>query len=164
MKPLTWIFILLLSYGCSTTSYIDGSSVLLAPQGASVSTISPDDVTIYLQPPEQSYEPVALVVASATVSSYSDVALTEAELIRELKRQAAATGANAVIDVVREVIAGDQVISISGWGIASRSDIIDADRRLKNIITDTRQQGVITSDYLIIYRGKAVSTANKPIR
>lgn len=164
MNKLSWILIPLFVYGCSTTSYIDGSNVLLTPASQGRPAISPDDVTIYLQPPKQDYEPVALLVANATVGSYSDVAKIEAELLNELKRQAAATGANGVTDVVREVITGDKILTVSDWGITSRHNISDADPRLKHIITDRRQQGVISSDYLIIYRAKAISIGGKPIK
>jgi hypothetical protein len=164
MKKLSWILIPLFAYGCSTASYIDGSNVLLTPASQSLSSISPDDVTIYLQPPKQDYEPIALLVANATVGSYSDIAKIETGLINELKRQAAATGANGVTDVVREVIAGDKILTVSDWGVTSRHNISDADPRLKHIITDRQQQGVISSDYLIIYRAKAISLSGTPIK
>lgn len=159
MKALTWMLMLMLVAGCSTTSRIDGASVLLAPQTQSRS-LAPEQVVVYLEPPEQDYQGVAMVVASATVTSYSDVALIEAELLNELKRQAAAVGANGIVDVVREVIAGDQTLSVSGWDVATRNNLTDADVRLRQFISNQRTEGRISSDYLIVYRARAVDTSS----
>ncbi len=155
----TIIAILLLSlYGCSITSQVSGSHVALNPSNTSLGSITPEEVSIFLQPPEHSYQAIALLSASATISGYSNVAAMEAELTEELRRQAASIGANGMIDIIREVMVGDKVITSNTWGIAAKSSFENSEQnRQKHTIIDRRDRSVVTSDYLVIYRGKAIS-------
>jgi len=158
MKNAIIAILLVMLYGCSITSQVSGSHVSLNPIGNKLESIQPDEVTIFLQTPEQTYQTIALLSASATISGYSNVAAMEAELLEELRRQAASIGANGVMDVVREVMVGDKVITTNTWGIAARSRLESTELdKLKHTIVDRRDRSVVTSDYLLIYRGKAIS-------
>ena len=158
MKNFITATLLLMLYGCSITSQISGSHVSLSPTNNPLDSIAPEEVTIFLQAPEQPHQAIALLSASATISGYSNVAAMEAELIEELRRQAASIGANGVMDIVREVMIGDKVITSNTWGIAARSRGESAEQnKLRHTIVDRRDRSVVTSDYLVVYRGKAIS-------
>jgi len=161
MKNTIIVIMLAMLYGCSITSQVSGSHVSLNPIGNERQAIQPDAVTIFLQAPEHAYQTIALLNASATISGYSNVAAMEAELLEELRRQAASIGANGVIDIVREVMIGDKVITTNTWGMAARSKLeINDQQKLKHAMINRRDQSVVSSDYLLIYRGKAISYEN----
>ena len=85
----------------------------------------------------------------------------EAELLGVLRRQAASIGANGVMGIVREVMVGDKVITTNSWGTAARPrQELNAKQMLRQPILNRRHQSVVASDYLIIYRGQAISHAN----
>jgi len=158
MKNSIVAVLLLMLYGCSMSSQISGSYVPLNATGSALQTISPEAVSIFLQPPESNYQAIALLSASATISGYSDVAAVEAEMLEELRRQAASIGANGVMDIVREVMVGDKVITTNTWGMTARSkQELSAKHMLRQPILNRQHQSVVSSDYLIIYRGQAIS-------
>lgn len=145
-------------YGCSITSQVSGSLVPISPLSNNLKGITAEEVTIFLQAPEQKHQTIALLSASATISGYSNVAAMEAELLEELRRQAASIGANGVMDITREVMVGDKVITTNTWGVAARSRLETTEQnQQKHTIVDRRDRSVVTSDYLLIYRGKAIS-------
>ena len=161
MKNTIVAVLLLILYGCSMSSQISGSHVSLNSTSSTLQAISPAEVSIFLQPPESKHQAIALVSASATISGYSDVAAMEAELLEELRRQAASIGANGVMDIVREVMVGDKVITTNTWGMATRSKLeISGQDKLKHAIINRHDQSVVSSDYLVIYRAKAISYKN----
>jgi len=158
MKNAIVAILLVMLYGCSITSQVSGSHVSLNTAGNKLQVIQSDEVTIFLQTPEHAHQTIALLSASATISGYSNVAAMEAELLEELRRQAASIGANGVMDITREVMIGDKVITTNTWGIAAGSKFETAEQnKLKHTIVDRRDRSVVTSDYLLIYRGKAIS-------
>ena len=103
--------------------------LLLAASGGCVSSravlvgeirpaISPDQVQLYLQPPESNYHEVA----NLTASSRGSFALTAAgkvdKVIERLKRQAARLGANGIL--LHGV--GDQAAESVGAGISTETN------------------------------------------
>ena len=158
MKNTIVAVLLLMLYGCSMSSQISGSHVSLNSTGSALQAIPPEEVTIFLQPPESKHQAIALVSASATISGYSDVAAMEAEVLEELRRQAASIGANGVMDIVREVMVGDKVITTNTWGMAARPrHELSTQNQLRLLPLNRQRHSVVTSDYLIIYRGQAIS-------
>ncbi len=157
MKHTIVAILLVTLYGCSITSHISGSYVVLNP-ASTTPAISPGEVTIFLQPPEHEYQVVALLNASTTVRSSIYIAEFEAELVEELRRQSASIGANGVTDVVREVMIGDKVITTHTWGGTGRARLIPTEpHEPRHIVRDRQRQSVVTSDHILIYRGKAIS-------
>ena len=158
MKNTVVAILMVMLYGCSIGSQISGSYVSLNSTGGILPAISPAEVSIFLQPPKSKYQATALLSASATISGYSDVAAIEAELLEELRRQAASSGANGVMEIVREVMVGDKVITTNTWGMAARPRHELSSQKPPRLPPFNRQRhSVVTSDYLIIYRGQAIS-------
>ena len=155
MKTPIGAILLVMLYGCSISSQISGSHVSLNSTASALQAIPPEQVTIFLETPESRYQAIALVSASATISGYSNVSAMEAELLEELRRQAASIGANGVMDIVREVMVGDKVITTNTWGTAARPRH-ELNPQLRQPILDRQRQSVVSSDYLIIYRGQAI--------
>ncbi len=160
MKNIIVAILLIMLYGCSISSHVSGSHVVLNPT-SSTPAITSDEVTIFLQPPEHEYQVVALLNASTTVRSSIYIADFEAELVEELRRQAASIGANGVTDVVREVMIGDKVITTHTWGGTGRARLTPTEpHEPRHIVRDRQRQSVVTSDHILIYRGKAISYEN----
>lgn len=76
-----------LATGCTT------SSVLMT--GGAREARNADQVTIYLRPPSEPYDSIALITATSTASTSRDGAKLKA--IEELRAKAAALGANGLI-------------------------------------------------------------------
>ncbi len=158
MKFVSVILVLMLCYGCSTGPRISGSKVMLIPTNSSLETTSAAQVSIYLQPPNMEYKEIALLTASAVIGSYENAAQVESALLEELKTQAAFAGGNGVTDIVREVMLGDKVITTSKWGTVHRPDLTAFERR-PGFATGTSQRNqYISTEYLVIYRSKAILT------
>jgi len=156
MKNTIILIMLVMLSACSVTSQVSGSHVSLNAISNQLQAIPSEQVTIFLETPQPSYQTIALVSANATISGYSNVSAMEAELLEELRRQAASIGANGVMNIVREVMSGDQVITTSTWGTTARATH-ELTTQLRQPILDRQRQSVVSSDYLIIYRGQAIS-------
>jgi hypothetical protein len=96
--------------GCVTSQ-----AVLVGPAGPA---ISPDQVQIYLQPPESNY----VQIANLTASSRGSFAITPAakidKVIGRLKKEAARLGANGIL--LHGV--GDRAAGSVGAGISTESN------------------------------------------
>ena len=86
MKIIAALIVLIALYGCAS-----GSAIVT---GTTRSAISPSEVKIYIDPPEQ-YETMGIVEASSDVEFSAQAA--QDRTINELKAQAAKLGANGVI-------------------------------------------------------------------
>ena len=153
MRFITTTIIAFLLFGCAFPREISGSFVRLDTASPSTKT-SPADVKIFLDKPQQKYQVVALVEASSTIHEYSNVADIEGALLSELRAQAALAGANGLVDIVRETLVGETVISTTEWGTITKS----ATPHLNPKIIQSRhdQLGSVSQGYLLIYRAKAI--------
>jgi len=155
-KLLPVICSMALFTGCSFGPMVTGSSIVLDQQQSMTQQITPDQVTIYLSPPMKSYQPVAMVTASARMGHYSDLSYLDSALVEELRKQAASVGANGIMQIERETLAGQTVISRTAW-----REIPPAERThmppppLANARLETSQK-TISNEYSVIYRGKAI--------
>ena len=159
MKHMSTILALLLCYGCSTSN-ITGSNVMLIPTNGGIETTSPTEISIYLQPPDMRYKEIALLSASAIISSHDSAAQIESGLLEELRTQAALTGANGITDIVREIMLGDKLITTTKWGTVHRPDLRAFERK-PGLTTGTSQRHqYVSAGYLVIYRGKGIITTS----
>ena len=140
--------------GCSFKLEATGSVVML--QGAvPEKAISVDAVQIFLEAPTEPYRAIALVSSSVGVD-YRDIAAAEGAALLELKRQTALAGGNGIIDLVREVLVGDTLVSTSRFHSLPELGLKDQ-RRLAPIkqVSGTSQTSVSTT-YTLYFRGKAI--------
>ena len=158
MKFVSVIIMLMFCYGCSTAPNISGSNVMLIPSEDGNITTSAAQISIHLQTPNMEYKEIALLTASAIISSYDKAAQVETQLLEELRTQASLTGADGVTDIVREIMLGDKVITTTKWGTVHRPDLRAFERK-SGLTTGTSQRNqFISTEYLVIYRGKAILT------
>ncbi len=125
-----------------------------------VTAANPSDVQLFLEPPKFSYSAIALVTASAAVTMNGDLAEIEAEVLHKLKGQAASAGANGIIEIVREFIAGNTIISGSSSALTSViKNTNTADNKDLDLIQSRRDNlGSVSKYYLLTYRGKAIKS------
>lgn len=150
LRHISFMLALTLLGGCSLGLHATGSTVMLSgirpPAPSSI-----EKVQIFLEQPKQPYEAVALVNSSIQIGGQGNFPEAEAAALEKLKQQAAAAGADGVIDVVREVVRGDTLIS---------STAFDTTTRLNGAPDLKTQQGTgytsLSQTYSINYRGKAV--------
>lgn len=118
MKNLSLLTAMLLAFtnlsGCAVNLKANGSTVMLEGVKPTLPA-SANLVRMFLEKPEQNYEVIALVNSSIHISSSMDIAQAEAVALEQLKVQATQAGADGIIDVVRDVTAGDTLISSSAF-------------------------------------------------
>ena len=102
--------------GCSLNIYTSGSMVMLKGSPPTIEQPQTDHIEILLSPPEQAYEVIALVNASADLMDYSFIAEYEAAVIEELRKQAALAGADALLNITREIVRGDVLVTTDSYG------------------------------------------------
>jgi hypothetical protein len=105
MKPAAALLALLVC-ACAT-----GSSVMLRGALPEHPGRTKEQIELFVQPPQRSYRVIALVSASASFAGFGGVAGAEEAALDELKRQAARAGADAVIEIRREIYLGGVLIS-----------------------------------------------------
>jgi len=142
--------------GCATGPIVTGSAIVLDQQQPIPQQLASNQVTLYLSPPLKQYQPIAMVTASGHMGHYSDLSRLESALVEELRKQAASIGANGIMQIEKEILTGQTVISRSAW-----REIPPAERThqppppLANARLETSQK-TISSEYSVIYRGKAI--------
>ena len=96
------------------------------------------------------------------VSGNYGIAQAEAAALEELKKQAASAGADGVIEITREVLSGDTLISTSGWGGTPFVAAPMTDAQLLALRTrPTQQTTSITSYYTINFRAQAIKLESR---
>lgn len=147
--------------GCASAFRTSGGVVMLA--GAKPATPAPvETVQIFITPPTQSYKRIALISSSVPVSGNYGIAQAEAAALEELKKQAASAGADGVIDITREVLAGDTLISSSGWGGTVFTGAPVTEAQLQALRLRPNQQTTsISSYYTINFRAQAIQLEDK---
>jgi len=129
------LFVCLLFAGCAT-----GSTVMLVGNAPEVST-PVEQVRLFLEPPTRGYTVIAVVQASAESDDFNSISIAEGAALKKLKEQAAAAGADGVVDIIREIMDGGVVIYSDSLG--------DYPRNLHSTTTLSRS-------FSINFRGKAV--------
>ncbi|MDH4233839.1 MAG: hypothetical protein OEV15_01715 [Gallionella sp.] len=154
-----WISFLssILLAGCLVQTPISGGMVMLAGTPPATAA-NPNDVQLFLDTPKFSYSTIALVTASATVYTSSNVAEIEAGVVRKLKEQAATAGANGVIEIVRELRDGATNISGSTWKSVTKQKNVAGNNEMNQIQSHQDNNDSISNSYLLIYRGKAIKS------
>ncbi len=97
--------------GCIAT----GSTVMLNGTPPEKPAKTATQIELLLEPPAKAYTVIALVTASAK-TQFGDVAGAEGSALEQLKAQAAAAGADAVVEIERQVLSGGQVVSSGAYG------------------------------------------------
>ncbi|NOY71855.1 MAG: hypothetical protein GXP14_05675 [Gammaproteobacteria bacterium] len=152
--------------GCSLGMSVTGSAVML--KGDLPMQPSPvEQVQILLETENIDYQVVALVNASVSLAEPVDIAIAEGKVLQELKNQAALAGANGILEVVREVLVGDALISTMRYGgVDGHSPLdhntLDHDRHdltqtlpIEYSSIDSSRTS-ISQSYTVYFRGKAV--------
>lgn len=162
LKLLASCVMILMLGACAAPFRTSGGVVMLS--GLKPATPAPiETVQLFVTPPGTPYKKIALVTSSVPVSGNYGVAQAEAAALEELKKQAASAGADGVIEITREVLSGDTLISTSGWGgtpFVAAAPMTDA--QLLALRTRTTQQTTsITSYYTINFRAQAIKLENR---
>ncbi len=148
--------------GCASAFRTSGGVVMLS--GAKPAIPAPvETIQIFLTPPTQSYKKIALISSSVPVSGNYGIAQAEAAALEELKKQAASAGADGVIDITREVLAGDTLISSSGWGggtVFTGAPVTEAQLQALRL-RPNQQTTSISSYYTINFRAQAIQLEDK---
>lgn len=157
-KVFTLICASVLLSACATGPMVTGSSIVLDKQQTASQGVNPDQVILHLAPPMKNYQAIAIVAASSIIGKYTNLAQLETELVEELRRQAAAVGANGVTQIRKEILVGQTLISTTSWG-----DPVHHNRKREHppkTLSDAQlriRDQSISSEYSVIYRGKAIS-------
>ncbi len=162
----TLIAVILLT-GCSLGMKATGSVVMLKGE-APIQPTPVEQVQLLLDTKKEGYDIVALINASASVTESKQIAIAEGRALQELKHQAALAGANGVVDVVREVLVGDALISTMNYGRIDDFNIGDyttsQDHGAHGVTqvpyreyqTINTGQTSVSRSYTVYFRGKAV--------
>lgn len=143
MRHMLLLIVTVILGGCLAT----GSTVMLNGAPPENPTKTAVQIELLLEPPAKAYTVIALVTASAK-TQFGDVAGAEGSALEQLKAQAAAAGADAVMDIERQVLSGGQVVSSGAYGrsagtAASRQGVAFG-------------SGAFTAQYYISFNAKAI--------
>ncbi len=151
---------------CSLGMNVTGSAVMLKGD-LPVQPLPVEQVQILLETGNIDYQVLALVNASVSLAEPMDIAIAEGKVLQELKNQAALAGANGILEVVREVLVGDALISTMRYGTVDGHRLLDhnvLDRDRHDLtqalpidygsIDSSRTS--ISQSYTVYFRGKAV--------
>jgi len=152
--------------GCSLGMQATGSVVMLKGE-APIQPTPVEQVQLILNTKNKEFHIVALINASASVAEPKQIAIAEGKALQELKNQAAQAGANGVIDVVREVLVGDALISTMNYGriddfsIGDHATHNNDKHGIAQILHREHQtistgQTSVSRSYTVYFRGKAV--------
>lgn len=161
LKLLASCAMILMLGACAAPFRTSGGVVMLS--GLKPATPAPvETVQLFVTPPNTSYKKIALVTSSVPVSGNYGIAQAEAAALEELKKQAASAGADGVIEITREVLSGDTLISTSGWGGTPFIAAPMTDAQLLALRTrPTQQTTSITSYYTINFRAQAIKLESR---
>lgn len=142
---------------CSLSIEPTGSLVMLKG-GLPAAAVAEDSVEILIGKPEKPHEVVALVNASVDVMDYTYIAEYEAAVLTELRRQAARAGANAVMNIEREVVSGGTLVTTSSYGSAWGTEFEPEKQQSRDALIQhhANQSTRISQSYTVYFRGQAI--------
>ncbi len=153
----TLLMAAILLTGCSSFGIPATGSLVMLKGEVPIQPLPVGQVQLILNAENQDYQIVALINASASVGESVDIAIAEGKALQELKQQAAQAGANGIIDIVREVLAGGTLTSTMKYGETDNHNNLringhnDKDRQ-----TISTGQTSVSRSYTVYFRGKAV--------
>jgi len=115
MKNIFIILFILVLSSCSSGGFVMLNGA--APKKArAIETIE-----LFLKHPKKSYKVIALLNSSADTQRqlYGSSSKAKSNALNELKKQAAKTGADGIIDIIEEVFINGEQISSTAWGNAN---------------------------------------------
>ena len=142
---------------CSLSIQPVGSLVMLKGS-MPAAPMAADNVEILIGKAEKSYEVVALVNASVDVMDYTYIAEYEAAVLSELRQQAARAGADAVMNIEREVVSGGTLVTTSRYGSAWGAELESTQQPAHDGIIQhqSSQSTRISQSYTVYFRGQAI--------